>query len=114
MMGEGEDKNPFVSAERKFPVDFGALTEENFIATYTIPAGYVVEEMPKGTRVSLPEDGGRFSYLINTIPEEGKVTISSKITFKKTSYFAEEYELLRKFYDQIVQKHAEQIVLKKK
>jgi hypothetical protein len=114
MMGEGEEKNPFLSTERKFPVDFGAITEENFIANYTIPAGYVVEEIPKGTRVSLPDDGGRFSYLVNTIPEEGKISISSKITFKKTTYFAEEYELLKKFYDQIVQKHAEQIVLKKK
>jgi hypothetical protein len=114
MIGEGEEKNPFQATTRKFPVDFGALTEENFIATYTIPEGYVVEEIPKGIRVNLPDDGGRFTYAINSLPQEGKISISSKITFKKTTYFAEEYELLRKFYDQIVQKHAEQIVLKKK
>ncbi len=113
MLGEGEEKNPFTSVERKFPVDFGALMEENFIASYTIPQGYVVEEIPKSARVSLPDDGGKFTYLIGT-PEEGKITISSKIMMKKTMYFAEEYEGLRKFYDQIVQKHAEQIVLKKK
>ncbi len=114
MIGEGEEKNPFQATSRKFPVDFGALTEENFIATYTIPEGYVVEEIPKGIRVNLPNDGGRFVYVISSSQEEGKISISSKINFKKTTYFAEEYELLRKFYDQIVQKHAEQIVLKKK
>ena len=114
MMGEGEDKNPFTATSRKFPVDFGSLTEENFIATYLIPEGYVVEEIPKSIKVNLPNDGGRFMYVIGSSPEEGKITISSKINFKKTTYFAEEYELLREFYDQIVQKHAEQIVLKKK
>jgi hypothetical protein len=114
MMGEGEEKNPFQSTERKFPVDFGVLTEENFIANYTIPEGYVVEEIPKSVKVSLPDGGGSFMYIVSSSPEEGKVSIVSKINFKKTAYFAEEYELLRKFYDQIVQKHAEQIVLKKK
>ncbi|MCU0467895.1 MAG: DUF3857 domain-containing protein [Arcicella sp.] len=113
MAGEGETKNPFSAMERKFPVDFGTLIEESLVATYTLPKGYVVEEMPKPIKVSLPDDGGRFVYVVGT-PEEGKLTVSSKVAFKKTTYFAEEYELLRKFYDQIVQKHAEQIVLKKK
>lgn len=113
MVGEGEDKNPFTAVERKFPVDFGTLIEENFVATYIIPEGYAVEEMPKGVKVSLPDDGGRFTFVVGT-QDENKIVISSKISLKKTAYLAEEYEALRKFYDQIVQKHAEQIVLKKK
>ena len=113
IMYNAQKENPFKNPDRKFPVDFGALIEENFIATYTIPQGYVVEEMPKGIKVSLPEDGGKFTYALG-ISEEGNITISSKIALKKSMYFAEEYETLRKFYDQIVQKHAEQIVLKKK
>ncbi|MEA5461827.1 transglutaminase domain-containing protein [Arcicella sp. LKC2W] len=112
MIGEGEEKNPFAGSERKFPVDFGTLVDETFVATYTIPAGYVIEEIPKSIKVSLPEDGGRFMFVIGT-QDQGKITVSSKISLKKTTYLAEEYESLRKFYDQIVQKHAEQIVLKK-
>ena len=114
MVGEGEEKNPFEAITRKFPVDFGVLTEENFVATYTIPEGYAVEEIPKGIKVNLPDDGGRFMYVVNSSSQEGKISIASRINFKKTMYSAEEYEILRKFYDQIVQKHAEQIVLKKK
>ena len=106
-------ENPFKNPNRKFPVDFGTIIEENFIATYIIPQGYIVEEMPKSIKVSLPEDGGRFTYAVG-LSEDGKITISSKISLKKTMYFAEEYVGLRAFYDQIVQKHAEQIVLKKK
>jgi len=111
MIGEGESKNPFTTLERKYPVDFGTLIEESFIATYTIPKGYVVEEIPKSMRVNLPEDAGRFAFMV--AKSEDLITISSKIMLKKTMYFAEEYELLKRFYDQIIQKHAEQIVLKK-
>jgi hypothetical protein len=113
VMYNAQKENPFKNPDRKFPVDFGALVEENFVATYTIPEGYVVEEIPKGAKVSLPDDGGRFTYFIG-VGEEGKISISSRIQLKKAMYFAEEYETLRTFYDQIVQKHAEQIVLKKK
>jgi hypothetical protein len=108
-----QKENPFKNPDRKFPVDFGALVEETFVATYTIPEGYMVEEIPKGAKVSLPGDGGRFTYFIG-VGEGGKISISSKIFLKKATYFAEEYDALRAFYDQIVQKHAEQIVLKKK
>jgi hypothetical protein len=113
VMYNPQKENPFKNPDRKFPVDFGSLIEETFIATYTLPQGYVAEEMPKSAKVSLPDDGGRFTYIVG-VSEEGKISISSKISLKKTMYFAEEYEALRKFYDQIVQKHAEQIVLKKK
>jgi hypothetical protein len=113
IMYNAQKENPFKNPDRKFPVDFGALVEENFVATYTIPEGYVIEEIPKGAKVSLPDDGGKFSYLIGVV-EEGKISVSSKVFLKKTTFFAEEYVALRAFYDQIVQKHAEQIVLKKK
>ena len=113
VMYNAQKENPFKNPDRKFPVDFGALVEENFVASYTIPEGYVIEEIPKGSKVTLPDDGGRFTYFVG-VGEEGKISISSKIVLKKAMYFAEEYEVLRKFYDQIVQKHAEQIVLKKK
>jgi hypothetical protein len=113
VMYNPQKENPFKNPERKFPVDFGALIEETNIVSYTIPTGYMVEEMPKSAKIALPDDGGRFTYIVG-VSEEGKISISSKVALKKTMYFAEEYEVLRKFYDQIVQKHAEQIVLKKK
>ena len=114
MMYNSQKENPFKNPERKFPVDFGTLIEENYVGTYTLPAGYAVEEIPKSLKLSLPEEGGRFTYIVSSSQEEGKIIISSKVVLKKSTFYAEEYETLRKFYDQIVQKHAEQIVLKKK
>lgn len=111
MLTEGHVENPFKDTERAFPIDFAHPIEETFIATYEIPAGYQVVELPKNASVSLPNSGGRFNFAISQ--NENKITINSRIAFRKSLYAADEYGLLREFYDKIVEKHAEQIVLKK-
>jgi Domain of Unknown Function with PDB structure (DUF3857) len=112
MMGEGEDSNPFKVSERQYPIDFGVPQEETYIANFSLPEGYVVEEMPKTESILLPNNGGRF--LFSCINENGWLKITSKITLKKAIYSPEEYQSLREFYNRIVSKHAEQVVLKKK
>ena len=112
MLGEGEESNPFKIEERQFPVDFGVPQEETYLATLSLPEGYIVEEMPKAESILLPNNGGRF--LFSCINENGELKITSKITLKKAIYSSEEYRFLREFYSRIVSKHAEQIVLKRK
>lgn len=113
LLGEGEKENPFKTTERKFPVELATQIEENYIATFSIPEGYEIEELPKNIRLSLPNDGGKFSYFVSKT-EEGKIAVSSKFLLKKPTFYAEEYSSLKEFYAQIVAKYAEQIVLKKK
>ncbi|WP_303312109.1 DUF3857 domain-containing protein [Hymenobacter sp. BT730] len=108
----GENRNPFLLENRLFPVDFGAAHDETHMLTFTLPAGYEVEELPKSVLVSLPDNGGRFQYSVT--PSPAGLQVVSRITFSKPSYSAEEYADLREFYNHIVAKHAEQIVLKKK
>lgn len=97
---------------RKYPVDFSSPIEETFKATYQIPKGYVVEEVPKNIKMTLSEDGGMYSFLIRSTPD-GKLMVSSRLVINKTTFYAEEYDGLKQFFDQIIAKHAEQIVLKK-
>jgi Domain of Unknown Function with PDB structure (DUF3857) len=111
MLGYGEDANPFKVAERKYPVDFGVPQEELYLATLSIPKGYFVEDMPRPENISLPYDGGRFIF--SCMDVDGFLKITSKITLKKAIYSEEEYVALREFYNRIVSKHAEQVVLKK-
>ena len=112
MLGEGEEANPFKALDRKYPVDFGVPQEETYIATFLIPEGYMVEDMPKPENISLPNDGGKFTFLC--MDENGLLKVSSKITLKRAIYTEEEYYSLREFYNRIVSKHAEQVVFKKK
>jgi transglutaminase-like putative cysteine protease len=111
MLTEAHGTNPFKETERLYPVDFGVETEETFIATYTLPKGYQVEEMPKAVSVSLPENGGKFVYqVVNT---DNQLQIISRILLRRPMYYAEEYGTLRELFSRIVAKHAEQIVLKR-
>jgi hypothetical protein len=112
MLGEGEESNPFKVEERKYPVDFGVPQEETFIASYLIPDSYVIEEMPKQEVINLPNNGGKFLFSCNA--ENGILKLTSRITLKKAIYPEAEYPSLREFYNRIVSKHAEQVVLKKK
>jgi hypothetical protein len=111
MLWEAQQDNPFKVKERNYPVDFGVSKEQLYVAVFEIPAGYIVEEMPKSESIALPSKGGRFDFSVTLI--ENKLKIDSKLSLKKPIYLREEYFALRAFYSRIVQKHAEQIVLKK-
>ncbi|MCC2547957.1 DUF3857 and transglutaminase domain-containing protein [Hymenobacter sp. BT175] len=108
----GDEKNPFVREGRMFPVDFGAPMDETLMVTLTLPAGYVVEELPKPIALELPDNGGRFVY--NIAPNQNTLQIVSRLNLRKAVYSAEEYASLREFYTRALAKQAEQIVLKKK
>lgn len=111
MLSEGHTKNPFKDTERTYPIDFAMPIDETFMASYEIPAGYTVIEKPQSVSFVLPENGGRFTHAVNV--NENKISIVSRLSFRKTTYTPEEYPFLKGFYDQIVKKHNEQIVLKK-
>ncbi|GAB3915117.1 hypothetical protein GCM10028803_61490 [Larkinella knui] len=104
-------KNPFKSPERRFPVDMGVPIEKVYVASYTLPEGYKVEEVPRNIALALPGNVGRFSFVTGV--EGRNLQISSRLVFSKAIFGPEEYGALREFYNQIIAKHAEQVVLKK-
>jgi Domain of Unknown Function with PDB structure (DUF3857)/Transglutaminase-like superfamily len=111
MLTEGHGENPFKDNERAFPIDFGYPVEETYVANFEIPKGYAAVELPKNVAFSLPDAGGKFTYAV--VQNAGKITVTSRLSFRKPLYGADEYGNLKAFYDKIVAKHAEQIVLKK-
>ena len=111
MIGEAIKKNPFASAERFYPVEMPFTKKSTFTLNMEIPRGYKVEELPKSTRVSLNEDQGMFSYIINS---DGKyIQFNCDLHIKKTIFPNEDYQTLREFYAFVAKKQAEQIVFKK-
>lgn len=112
MLTEGRGSSPFKEQERLYPVDFGVLTDETFTATYTLPKGYKVEEMPKSISMVLPENGGRFLYQL-AVNADNQLQVISRLLLRKTQFSASEYGPLRELFSRIVAKHAEQVVLKR-
>ena len=111
MLSERKKENLLKAKERLYPIDFAYPIEETFMATYEFPKSYSIVELPKNISLTLPEGAGKFTYAIAA--NENKITLTSRIQFRKAVYYAEEYSFLQEFFDKIVAKHQEQIVLKK-
>lgn len=103
--------NPFLSETRLYPLDYEATIDQTMIFQYTIPEGYTIEESPEPALIRLPDNSA--SYVYHLVVNGNTVQITSKLNINKTLFFPEEYKQLRSFYDQVVSKQAEQIVLVK-
>ena len=113
MFEEAWKENPFKSTERFYPVEMPYTMDETYVMTMLIPDGYVVDELPKSTMVKLNEnDDGVFEYRMTE--SNGTISFRSRIQLKRAFYLPDEYEILREFFNLVVKKQSEQIVLKKK
>lgn len=106
-----EKENPFTSATRDYPVEFSYPTVKSSTVKLTIPQGYVVESMPKGLKVRLPDGSARFTC--NVGQQGNLITMTSVVTITRTLYTPEEYADLKSFFQTVVDKELEKIVLKK-
>ena len=111
MMNAGLEKNPFISADRNYPVELPYVFDDVFVLNMEIPEGYEVEELPKSVRIKLNETDGIFEYLIQK--NENTIQFKNVLNIKKATFAPEDYNTLRDFYAYVVKKQAEQIVFKK-
>ncbi|MFK7806560.1 MAG: DUF3857 domain-containing protein [Saprospiraceae bacterium] len=110
---EGYEENPFKLEKRNYPVDISYPFEEDYILNLSIPEGYDIEEIPESINLVLPNKGGKFVYLVNKT-SESNIQIVSKIIVDQIYFKPVEYQGVKQFFDLIVEKQGEQIVLKKK
>lgn len=103
--------NPFTSPTREYPVDFGVSSSEIYQLNLIIPEGYKVEELPQSKSFALGEKGGSFIYKI--MQTDNIVSFSMRLNIDKTLFLPDEYKFLQEFFNIIVAKESEQIVLKK-
>ena len=107
-----EEENPFKLEKREYPVDFGSPMEKLYMCKITIPEGYIVDELPQSRLLKLPDNAARYTY---SLTQTGNtITLTSDLQINNSLFTQDEYPHLREFYNLVVAKQAEQIVLKKK
>jgi len=104
-------ENPFKVSERKYPIDFGYCHDKTIIANFIIPQGYTVGNLP--ANVSLKLAGNAASFSCKTGVQDDKISVVMKLNINKSIILQTQYVELREFYNQIIAKEAEPIVLKK-
>lgn len=110
-VGIGLSSNPLKLNDRKFPVNFGFPFEDSFIIKFRIPDGYQVESIPESINMALPEGKGR--YILSASTVGGTIVLVCKMQLNRDMYIPSDYLILKQFFEQIVSKSNEKIVLKK-
>lgn len=105
-------ENPFKLAERKYPVDYAHPFEEVYVLSFELPDGFAIEELPEVTNLVLPDKAGKFTYTAKELSNNIQIMVRFKID--KPFFSFEQYPFLKEFYNLIVEKYSEQIVLKRK
>ena len=111
LLYEQMTENDFQAEKRKYPVDFAYPREKSVIVNYQLPGGYAVAEVPETIKMNLPANGGYFLYQVSNL--NNQVSVVYKFALNKTMFLPEQYPALREFYNQIIKKHAEPVLLKK-
>jgi len=104
-------ENPFLSETRLYPIDFGFPMKNRYILNIEIPEGYNVESIPENSVFNLGENTGSFRYLISQIGN--KLQLSVEFSINKSFIAAEEYGNLKKFFELLIAKENEKVVLSK-
>ena len=104
-------ENPFKAEERLYPVDFITPLEKTQMFNLELPVGYSIEQLPKNIKVSLPENSASFQMLSSV--NENTVQVVFKLAINKPVFYQTEYSFLKAFFDELVKKQSEMLIIKK-
>lgn len=106
-----DQENIFKSDDREYPVDFGFGFSNMYTINIKLPEGYEVAEYPKSGAFKLPDNLGFFKF--RSMVSNGTIQVSVNETINASVIPSNYYAALKEFYNQVIQKEEEQIVLKK-
>lgn len=103
------EENPLKLPERKYPVDLTFPKKRSYYSSITIPDGYEVDFLPKAQNIIEKDFSLNYSASVNN----NTIVVSAEYEFKKAVFEPEEYNLLKYYFNQIIKKFNEKVVLKK-
>lgn len=106
-----EKENPFKQESRKYPIDFEFPKENKFNISIEIPNGYQVESLPQSISFSTSDNICSFKYLISS--NDNRLQTSISMYINEAIITAEHYDELKKFFQKMIEKQTEKIILKK-
>jgi hypothetical protein len=106
-----KEQNPFKQETREYPIDFGFPFLDKYTVNIDIPEGYMVETLPKSTRINMQDNIGEFKFAVNLSGNLIQLSITHQINSPVIS--SESYSMLKEYYQGMITKETEKIVLKK-
>ncbi len=111
MLFLSEKESPFKLDNREYPIDYGSPWKKSVTTAIEIPAGYSVESMPENLAIGLSNEIGKFIYSIKQTGN--KIVLASLLQVNQGVIPAQNYQEIKGFYNLVVAKNLEKIVLNK-
>ena len=102
-------KNKLTQKERNYPVDLIYPEDAQFEISMKIPEGYQVSSLPESYSMDNNLAEIKLTYVLN----DHVVSIVGNYNFKKSIYTSKEYSRIKFYFDTIIKKFNEHIVLEK-
>lgn len=104
-------ESPFKSDTRLYPIDFTYPVSEKYIINIMLPEGYEVEILPQSEALTFKDEACIFKYISKVNGKYLQLNISLDIN--TTVIGTTDYTEFKAFFEKIVEKQNEQVVLKK-
>ncbi|PKB17229.1 DUF3857 domain-containing protein [Flavobacterium sp. 5] len=104
-------QNPFKQETREYPIDYGFAFVDRYNIIINIPEGYVIESLPKSAQLNMEDNLGGFKFIANTSGNKIQLSITDQINTPIVS--SDYYSMLKEYYQGVIAKETEKIVLKK-
>ena len=104
-------ENPFKQEIREYPIDYGYSFLDKYVVNIQIPEGYQIETMPASGIFSMQDDLGTFKFMTSSSGNTINVIVMHQINTPIIS--SEYYDMLKEFYQKMIDKQNEKIVLVK-
>lgn len=103
--------NPFMQEKREMAIYFGYPKVEKFNISYEIPEGFALESLPKPARIATQEN--ELSFSIKVAAQDNKIQILVTKEINMAIVSADFYDSIKDFYQKMIEKETEKIVLKR-
>jgi hypothetical protein len=106
-----QEVNPFLASERTTPIFLNNPFSETVKVIFTIPSGYEIVSLPKSSTIVF-DDLAKFKLVVSN--DENSIQLMSDLNFNEYKFELADYPSIKKLLDEMIRKHSEEIVLRKK
>jgi transglutaminase-like putative cysteine protease len=104
-------ENPFKQEKREYPIDFVFPHQDKYTIGINLPEGYVLESLPQPVSLTMEDNMGSFKY--NLVANGNLIQVAVTMDINTATISPDYYDTLKSFYQKMLEKQNEKIVLKR-
>ena len=112
MLFLAQTESPFKQEKREYPIDFIYPRQDKYMFTITIPEGYMVESAPQSIAIAM--EGNTMSFKYNVVAQNNQLQLNVVMDINQPLISNEYYQGLKDFFQKMIEKQTEKVILTKK